>query len=134
MDARSTFEAKLPSRHKTADFARLPRGTGLVSGRKIAGGADAGSDDAEGRSRLSQTGRSLAENSGHTGLNFGRAIIGCANDLITTELATRATEWKPRAADRLGATGNYAQTAALARGGATMHPGGARETHCYADY
>lgn len=134
MDARSTFEAKLPSRHKTADFARLPGSASLVLALKNAGHAEAGTNDAEGRSRLAEAGRSLAENPGHDGTNFGRAIIGCANDLITTELATRATEWKPRAADRLGATGKYAQTAALARGGATMHPGGARETHCYADY
>ena len=52
----------------------------------------------------------------------------------TTELAARAKSWKPRTTDyQSGAIWKYAQTVGPARDGAVTHPGGARETHCYAD-
>ncbi len=54
--------------------------------------------------------------------------------LSDTELATRAMAWKARATDyQSGAIWKYAQTVGPARDGAVTHPGGARETHCYAD-
>ncbi|RWN51061.1 dihydroxy-acid dehydratase [Mesorhizobium sp.] len=54
--------------------------------------------------------------------------------LSDTELATRAQAWKARATDyQSGAIWKYAQTVGPARDGAVTHPGGARETHCYAD-
>ncbi|WP_027156207.1 dihydroxy-acid dehydratase [Mesorhizobium sp. WSM2561] len=54
--------------------------------------------------------------------------------LSDTELATRAKAWKARATDyQSGAIWKYAQTVGPARDGAVTHPGGARETHCYAD-
>lgn len=54
--------------------------------------------------------------------------------LSETELAERATKWQPRATDyQSGAIWKYAQTVGSAREGAVTHPGGARETHCYAD-
>jgi dihydroxy-acid dehydratase len=54
--------------------------------------------------------------------------------LSDTELATRAKAWKPRATDyQSGAIWKYAQTVGPARDGAVTHPGGAKETHCYAD-
>ncbi|TKT76755.1 dihydroxy-acid dehydratase [Aquamicrobium sp. LC103] len=50
------------------------------------------------------------------------------------ELAARRTEWKPRQTDyQSGAIWKYAQTVGSARFGAVTHPGGAKETHCYAD-
>jgi dihydroxy-acid dehydratase len=55
-------------------------------------------------------------------------------DLSDTELATRAKAWKARATDyQSGAIWKYAQTVGPARDGAVTHPGGAKETHCYAD-
>ncbi|RWF72632.1 MAG: dihydroxy-acid dehydratase [Mesorhizobium sp.] len=54
--------------------------------------------------------------------------------LSDTELAARAKAWKARATDyRSGAIWKYAQTVGPARDGAVTHPGGAKETHCYAD-
>ncbi|RUX30532.1 dihydroxy-acid dehydratase [Mesorhizobium sp. M7A.F.Ca.US.011.01.1.1] len=50
------------------------------------------------------------------------------------ELAARAKNWKARATDyQSGAIWKYAQTVGPARDGAVTHPGGAKETHCYAD-
>ena len=54
--------------------------------------------------------------------------------LSETELAERAKDWKPRETDyQSGAIWKYAQTVGPARDGAVTHPGGAKETHCYAD-
>ncbi|MEP9371662.1 dihydroxy-acid dehydratase [Mesorhizobium sp. KR1-2] len=54
--------------------------------------------------------------------------------LSDEELATRAKNWKPRQTDyQSGAIWKYAQTVGSARHGAVTHPGGAKETHCYAD-
>ena len=54
--------------------------------------------------------------------------------LSDEELASRAREWKPRETDyQSGALWKYAQTVGTARYGAVTHPGGAKETHCYAD-
>ncbi|MBZ9677242.1 dihydroxy-acid dehydratase [Mesorhizobium sp. ES1-1] len=54
--------------------------------------------------------------------------------LTETELAERAKTWKPRTTDyQSGAIWKYAQTVGPARDGAVTHPGGAKETHCYAD-
>ncbi|MGX9576293.1 dihydroxy-acid dehydratase [Mesorhizobium sp. f-mel] len=54
--------------------------------------------------------------------------------LSDTELAARAKAWKARATDyQSGAIWKYAQTVGPARDGAVTHPGGANETHCYAD-
>ncbi|HWK66611.1 MAG TPA: dihydroxy-acid dehydratase [Rhizobiaceae bacterium] len=55
-------------------------------------------------------------------------------ELTDDELSERAKEWKPRATDyQSGALWKYAQTVGPARDGAVTHPGGAKETHCYAD-
>ncbi|ESX89176.1 dihydroxy-acid dehydratase [Mesorhizobium sp. LSHC412B00] len=55
-------------------------------------------------------------------------------DLSEAELATRAKAWKARTTDyQSGAIWKYAQTVGAARDGAVTHPGGAKETHCYAD-
>ncbi|ESX98653.1 dihydroxy-acid dehydratase [Mesorhizobium sp. LNJC405B00] len=57
-----------------------------------------------------------------------------AVDLSEAELATRAKAWKARTTDyQSGAIWKYAQTVGPARHGAVTHPGGAKETHCYAD-
>ena len=54
--------------------------------------------------------------------------------LSDAELAARAKKWKPRQTDyQSGALWKYAQTVGSARDGAVTHPGGASETHCYAD-
>ena len=54
--------------------------------------------------------------------------------LSDEELAARARKWKPRQTDyQSGAIWKYAQTVGPARDGAVTHPGGASETHCYAD-
>ena len=54
--------------------------------------------------------------------------------LSDKELADRAKRWKARATDyQSGAIWKYAQTVGPARDGAVTHPGGAKETHCYAD-
>ncbi|ESY74689.1 dihydroxy-acid dehydratase [Mesorhizobium sp. M1050] len=54
--------------------------------------------------------------------------------LSQSELAARAKTWKARKTDyQSGAIWKYAQTVGPARDGAVTHPGGAKETHCYAD-
>ncbi|MER8885886.1 dihydroxy-acid dehydratase [Mesorhizobium sp. M0816] len=54
--------------------------------------------------------------------------------LSKAELAARAKAWKARTTDyQSGAIWKYAQTVGPARDGAVTHPGGAKETHCYAD-
>jgi len=54
--------------------------------------------------------------------------------LSDSELAARAKDWKARTTDyQSGAIWKYAQTVGPARDGAVTHPGGAKETHCYAD-
>jgi dihydroxy-acid dehydratase len=55
-------------------------------------------------------------------------------DLSDAELAERAKSWKPRQHDfQSGALWRYAQTVGSAEKGAVTHPGGAAETHTYAD-
>jgi dihydroxy-acid dehydratase len=50
------------------------------------------------------------------------------------ELAKRRAAWQPRRTDyNSGALWKYAQTVGPAYQGAVTHPGGAAETHCYAD-
>ncbi|WP_024585407.1 dihydroxy-acid dehydratase [Aliihoeflea sp. 2WW] len=50
------------------------------------------------------------------------------------ELADRRKDWTSRQTDyQSGVIWKYAQTVGSAREGAVTHPGGARETHCYAD-
>ncbi|MDQ2632287.1 MAG: dihydroxy-acid dehydratase [Pseudomonadota bacterium] len=63
------------------------------------------------------------------------AIEGTIEVALTEpELAERAKHWKPRRTDyQSGAIWKYAQTVGPARDGAVTHPGGAKETHCYAD-
>jgi dihydroxy-acid dehydratase len=54
--------------------------------------------------------------------------------LSDDELEARAKTWKARTTDyQSGAIWKYAQTVGPARDGAVTHPGGAKETHCYAD-
>ncbi|TGQ69324.1 dihydroxy-acid dehydratase [Mesorhizobium sp. M00.F.Ca.ET.186.01.1.1] len=54
--------------------------------------------------------------------------------LSDAELAARGKAWKARTTDyQSGAIWKYAQTVGPARDGAVTHPGGAKETHCYAD-
>ncbi|MDU0342322.1 dihydroxy-acid dehydratase [Bosea rubneri] len=63
------------------------------------------------------------------------AITGkLAVRLSDAELEERRKAWKPRRTDyNSGALWKYAQTVGSAKGGAVTHPGGAAETHCYAD-
>jgi dihydroxy-acid dehydratase len=50
------------------------------------------------------------------------------------ELAARKAAWAPRKTDyNAGAIWKYAQLVGPAHLGAVTHPGGAAETHCYAD-
>lgn len=54
--------------------------------------------------------------------------------LTKAELARRRKKWKPRRTDyQSGTLWKYAQLVGDAEKGAVTHPGGARETHCYAD-
>jgi dihydroxy-acid dehydratase len=54
--------------------------------------------------------------------------------LSEAELAARKAAWKPRATNyNSGAIWRYAQNVGPAHLGALTHPGGAAETHCYAD-
>ncbi|WNJ93051.1 dihydroxy-acid dehydratase [Bosea sp. 685] len=54
--------------------------------------------------------------------------------LSDAELGERRKAWTPRKTDYAsGALWKYAQTVGSAKGGAVTHPGGAAETHCYAD-
>jgi dihydroxy-acid dehydratase len=55
-------------------------------------------------------------------------------DLSDADLAERRKAWQPRAHDyQAGTIWKYAQTVGDAEKGAVTHPGGAAETHCYAD-
>jgi len=55
-------------------------------------------------------------------------------DLNDDELAARRAAWSPRQTDyNSGAIWKYAQTVGSAEKGALTHPGGAAETHMYAD-
>jgi len=54
--------------------------------------------------------------------------------LSATELAARRAAWQPRQTDyRSGTLWKFAQLVGPARLGAVTHPGGAAESHCYAD-
>jgi dihydroxy-acid dehydratase len=54
--------------------------------------------------------------------------------LSEAELAARRAAWTPRKTDyNSGTLWKYAQTVGPAYAGAVTHPGGAAETHCYAD-
>jgi dihydroxy-acid dehydratase len=55
-------------------------------------------------------------------------------NLTEKELAERKKKWKPRATDyQSGSLWKYAQVVGPAKDGAVTHPGGAKETHSYAD-
>ena len=55
-------------------------------------------------------------------------------ELSDGELAERRAQWRPRSTDfQSGALWRYAQSVGDAAKGAVTHPGGAAETHCYAD-
>ncbi len=55
-------------------------------------------------------------------------------ELSDEELATRRQAWQPRRHDfQSGALYKYAQVVGDAEKGAVTHPGGAAESHCYAD-
>jgi dihydroxy-acid dehydratase len=63
------------------------------------------------------------------------AVAGTIDvDLTDEELLRRRAEWKPRTTNyNSGAIWRYAQNVGPAHLGALTHPGGAAETHCYAD-
>src|SRR5690606_30769635 len=63
------------------------------------------------------------------------AVEGTIDAAVSEEeFAKRRKGWKPRETDyQSGAIWKYAQTVGPARYGAVTHPGGAKETHCYAD-
>jgi dihydroxy-acid dehydratase len=63
------------------------------------------------------------------------AVAGTIDvDLTDEEFATRRAAWKPRRTDyNSGAIWRFAQNVGPAHLGALTHPGGAAETHCYAD-
>jgi dihydroxy-acid dehydratase len=71
--------------------------------------------------------------------NGDRVVIDAERGTIDmlvdeAELARRRAEWKPRGTDyNAGALWKYAQLVGPAHLGAVTHPGGAAETHCYAD-
>jgi len=71
--------------------------------------------------------------------NGDRIIIDAAHGTIDValsdaELAARRAAWQPRRTDyQSGAIWKYAQGVGPAHLGAVTHPGGAAETHCYAD-
>jgi dihydroxy-acid dehydratase len=55
-------------------------------------------------------------------------------ELSAADLAARLAEWRPRASSyNSGTLWKYAQTVGSAEKGAVTHPGGAAETHVYAD-
>ena len=73
-------------------------------------------------------------------LKDGDKIIIDANtgeitvEISDEEMAARKADWKPRGTDyNAGAIWKYAQTVGSAEKGAITHPGGAAETHMYAD-
>jgi dihydroxy-acid dehydratase len=63
------------------------------------------------------------------------AVAGTIDALLTdAEWEARRAAWKPRKTDyQAGALWRYAQNVGPAHLGALTHPGGAAETHCYAD-
>jgi len=63
------------------------------------------------------------------------ATAGTMDVLLSdAELAERRAAWMPRATDyNSGAIWKFAQTVGPAHLGAVTNPGGAAETHCYAD-
>ena len=63
------------------------------------------------------------------------AVAGTIEVLVSdAEMAERRAAWAPRGTDyNSGAIWKYAQTVGPAYLGAVTHPGGAAETHCYAD-
>ncbi|MGO1117411.1 dihydroxy-acid dehydratase [Rhodovibrionaceae bacterium A322] len=62
--------------------------------------------------------------------NTGEISVAVSDE----EMAERRKEWKPRGHDyNSGTLWKYAQTVGSAENGAVTHPGGAAETHCYAD-
>ncbi len=71
--------------------------------------------------------------------NGDKIVIDAANGTIdmlvpADELAKRKAAWKPRETDyQSGAIWKYAQLVGPAQFGAVTHPGGAAESHCYAD-
>jgi len=71
--------------------------------------------------------------------NGDRIVIDAAKGTIDVmlsdaELAARRAAWRPRPTDyNSGAIWKYAQLVGPAHLGALTHPGGAAETHCYAD-
>jgi dihydroxy-acid dehydratase len=71
--------------------------------------------------------------------NGDRIVIDAAAGTIDVmlseaELASRRAAWQPRQTDyRSGALWKYAQLVGPTRLGAVTHPGGAAESHCYAD-
>jgi dihydroxy-acid dehydratase len=71
--------------------------------------------------------------------NGDRIVIDAATGTIDmlvddAELAKRKAAWTPRRTDyNAGALWKYAQLVGPAHLGAVTHPGGAAETHCYAD-
>ena len=55
-------------------------------------------------------------------------------ELTEAELEERRKAWQPREHDfQAGALWKFAQTVGSAQKGCVTHPGGAKETHCYAD-
>jgi dihydroxy-acid dehydratase len=63
------------------------------------------------------------------------AVAGTIEVALTAaEFEARKAAWKPRKTDyNSGAIWRYAQNVGPAYLGALTHPGGAAETHCYAD-
>jgi dihydroxy-acid dehydratase len=63
------------------------------------------------------------------------AVAGTIEVLISDEeMKVRRAAWTPRGTDyNSGAIWKYAQTVGPAHLGAVTNPGGAAETHCYAD-
>jgi dihydroxy-acid dehydratase len=63
------------------------------------------------------------------------AAAGTIDVMLTdAELAARRDAWSPRRTDyQSGAIWKFAQAVGPAHLGAVTHPGGAAETHCYAD-
>jgi dihydroxy-acid dehydratase len=74
----------------------------------------------------------LLRNGDRIVIDAGKGTIDV--DLSDEEMARRRAEWKPRGTDyNAGALWKYAQLVGPAHLGAVTHPGGAAETHCYAD-
>jgi len=74
----------------------------------------------------------LLRNGDRIGIDAERGTID--GQLPEEELAKRRAAWQPRRTDyNAGALWKYAQLVGPAHLGAVTHPGGAAETHCYAD-